>query len=449
VRRGDEDWRSHLFAQGLFAINPTWRWGFGVETASDDLYLQRYDIDGMGSQRGLVRAQSSRLLSQLFTEGRRGASFYARALSVNFQDLTGGERRKATPWVAPMLEARRSFAMGPMDGRLDVFGSGLRLERREQRLDSTRVTAGAQWRGQQVMGRGLVIEPSLFARADWFSYNNVTPGQSDSFGRALGYANLDVRWPLQRLAGPVTWTVEPRLMLTLASEDTDQARVFNEDSLTGEFDATALFRPNGAAGYSLWDGGASVTVGVQTGARIGDSTQVSWFVGQRLRDGDRAFAGRASNLDRSRSDIVTAFDATWDDRLSLNGLARFDSGSGELTRMEVSALGSLGPVTASVRYHELPSDVAGPVRANREIVGGLTARITDSWSVFATGWRDLLNERNLRERYGITYTDDCTDFRLFFDRVNTTNRFVEPSTSVRFEIAFRTLGVLDSDPLDE
>ena len=45
-RFGNDEVRGHIFADGDFKVNDIWSWGFGVERASDDLFLRRYSIDG-------------------------------------------------------------------------------------------------------------------------------------------------------------------------------------------------------------------------------------------------------------------------------------------------------------------------------------------------------------------------------------------------------------------
>ncbi len=69
LRESEESLRSHIFAEGLFDINETWKWGFGLERASDDLYLRRYDFDDINARRGLYESQALRLLSQVYAVG--------------------------------------------------------------------------------------------------------------------------------------------------------------------------------------------------------------------------------------------------------------------------------------------------------------------------------------------------------------------------------------------
>jgi len=56
--------RSHVFADGLFNLTNFWTTGFGVQAATDDLYLRRYDLDERPAATGLYQSDSLRLLSQ-------------------------------------------------------------------------------------------------------------------------------------------------------------------------------------------------------------------------------------------------------------------------------------------------------------------------------------------------------------------------------------------------
>ena len=80
---GDDTWRSHLYANGKFAINKDWTWGFGIERQTDDLYDRRYDIDGEDDLRGLIASQPRQLLTQAYVTGQE-PDFYFEARAANF-----------------------------------------------------------------------------------------------------------------------------------------------------------------------------------------------------------------------------------------------------------------------------------------------------------------------------------------------------------------------------
>lgn len=459
---GESDWRGHIFGNGEFKINDTWNWGFTAESASDDLYLFRYRIGQDNTQAGLVRPQASRLMSQLYVQGQ-SERFYVRSLSAVFQDLVPGERRKNVPRVAPLVEGTYRWLIGPMNGRLDISGSAVSLMRTEGRLDSIRGNLGATWRGTQILPGGLVLAPTVLVRGDYFDYStgsnsgavSSAPLEAESFGRGVGLGSVDLRWPLIRPGNRFNLTLEPRMSLTVASEDDQQSRVRVEDALGFEMDATSLFRPVGAAGMDLWEPGSRVSLGVRAGIDVLPTSaanplplRASAFVGRRIRTDAASAFSRASNLDKKESDWVGDFDMRHGDYGSLSGRLRVDAETGKLVHTEAIARLKLWRTESSLRYHEFDSSTSGSTRANKELQGSVILTLTKNFKLFGALYRDFNTDTNLRSAYGLIYGDECTDFRIFYEEIGTRNRFIEPSQSIRFQIAFRTLGELSDAPFD-
>lgn len=465
---GDLETRSHLFARARFEINEIWNWGFGAETASDDLYLFRYRIASDGQPRGLIRPQTARLMSEVFIQGQT-ENMYVRSLAASFQDLLGAPgdpngRRKNVPKVAPLIELNYRLNWGPMNGRADFTGSSVALFRTAGRLDSVRVSAGAQWRGSTVLPNGIVVEPMLMARTDYFNYSEVTLGlatgapklKADAFARVVGLAAIDARWPLIRPGNRFSATLEPRATLTVATAANKQNRVRVEDTLGFELDATSIMRAAGAAGTDQWEGGTRLSLGISAGIDLVQTTsnaargpvRANVFLGRRFRSGEDSNFGRASNLDRQNSDWVSEVDFTFLDMASVGTRLRFDGDSGKLVHTEFVGRLKFWRSETDVRYHDFASSTAGPNRTNSEIQALTKFTINKNFKVFSAITQNLTDDVTLYQSYGVIYGDECTDFRLFFERVGTRNRFIEPSNSIRFQIAFRTLGVLSDAPFD-
>jgi LPS-assembly protein len=465
---GDLEWRSHLFARAKFDINETWDWGFGAETASDDLYLFRYRIASDGQPRGLIRPQAARLMSEVFVQGQT-ENFYVRSIAASFQDLVGvpgdpNARRKNVPKVAPLIEANYRLNWGPMNGRIDVNSSAVSLSRTEGRLDSARASVGAQWRGSRILPGGIVIVPLAYARTDLYNYSAQTRGSvadfkplpSDSFARALGLVSVQASWPLIRPGNRFTTTLEPKANLTFASQASEQDRVRVEDARGFEMDATSLFRSVGAPGNDQWESGNRLSIGLNAGldlnqdpaAALRGPSRVNVFLGRRFRTDADANFGRASNLDRQNSDWVSEVDFTFKDIASLGGRVRFDGKTGNVVHTEAVARLKLWRTETDFRFHDFAAQTAGIERTNAEFQGSTRFTINKNFKVFASLNRNITDKANLYEAYGIIYGDECTDFRLFYESIGTRSRFLEPSNSIRFQIAFRTLGVLSDAPFD-
>jgi LPS-assembly protein len=466
---GDLEWRSHLFGRGRFDINETWNWGFGIETASDDLYLFRYRLGSDGQARGLIRPQNSRLISEIFVQGQ-SERFYVRSLAASFQDLLGtpgdpNGRRKDVPKVAPVIDVNYRLNWGPMNGRLDLTTSGVVLNRTVDRLDSVRISAGARWQGSMIVGNGLLIEPMAMVRSDYYNYSAQTRGSggllatplaADSFGRALGAVSIQASWPLQRFGTRFNATIEPKINLTYASDASKQDRIRVEDARGFELDSTSVLRPLGAAGYDQWEGGGRVSVGVSASVDLVQSAQAqaqgpvraNVFLGRRFRaDSDPLFE-RASNLDRQNSDWVSDFDLVYRNIAQFTGRFRFDGDTGRLVHTEAVARLKLWRTDTDIRYHDFALETAGVARENAEIIGTTRFTVNKNIRLFASLSRNITDRANIYRAYGLIYGDDCTDFRIFYEQVGTRNRFLEPANSIRFQIAFRTLGVLSDAPFD-
>jgi LPS-assembly protein len=245
------------------------------------------------------------------------------------------------------------------------------------------------------------------------------------------------------------------MSVSIASEDDQQSRVRVEDALGFEMDATSLFRPAGAAGMDLWEPGSRVSLGVRAGIDVLPTSATSplplranAFLGRRIRTDDVSAFSRASNLDRKESDWVGDFELRHGTYGSLSGRLRVDPETGKLVHTEAMARLKLWRTETSLRYHEFDSVTAGPIRANKELQGSVILTLNKNFKLFGALYRDFNSDTNLRSAYGLIYGDDCTDFRIFYEELGTRNRFIEPSQSIRFQIAFRTLGELSDAPFD-
>ena len=160
---GENDWRSHITANGDFAISRNWKWGFAVERQSDDLYDLRYDLDTTKRNIGLYDSQKRSALSQLYLVGQ-GETYYSEIGALAFQGLRETDDPGKTPYVAPAIYAERMFDLGDW-GRVSVSGSSAVLQR-DEGISSARGTGEIGWRKRNIFGPGLVFEPFAEARGD-------------------------------------------------------------------------------------------------------------------------------------------------------------------------------------------------------------------------------------------------------------------------------------------
>ncbi len=439
TRFGERTWRGHVFAEGRFRISDSWEWQFGVERVSDDLYLRRYDIDGENEDRGLFRSETLRLLSQVNLVGQTPRGFTA-VSALSFQGLRQGDDEDFFPTVLPMVEAHSTLRVPGVGGDLRLVGSAALLQR-EEGADSHRATISATWELPSVVPGGLVLNPFATARADYYDTRDVGPSRlSGSFGRGLGSAGLELRWPLVRpLGARGAIHVEPIVVAAFASDAEQDARIPIEDGLAFELDESSVFRPNGVPGFDRWESGSRVAAGIRTTATFG-RTEASLTLGQRwLADPRPGEFSRFSNLDRSTSDYVGSTSLRFGRNVQTQARFRFDSETLDLLRLDLGALVNVWRVDANLRYLRIDPGLR-VADTNEELYAGLGARLTRNWAVGYGLRRDIENDRNVRQDGTLTFTDDCTFVQLIYTRDETRDRILGPSDSVRIRFGFSTLG---------
>tara|TARA_R110002072_G_scaffold256_2_gene1747 strand:- start:923 stop:3115 length:2193 start_codon:yes stop_codon:yes gene_type:complete len=448
-RFGDEDLRWHLFGAGEFDVNQDWQWGFGVQAASDDLHMRRYDITEVyANETGLLLPDSRRLLSQIYVQGRTD-TYYAELAGATIQSLRIGEDDNTLPTIAPLAEFRQTTELGDSFGRLRNTVSTVALTR-DNGVDYRRASAGTDWRTQIIGGPGIVFEPFAQARADYYSFNDLpgalpgTAAAEDSFGRFLGRAGAEMRWPFFRPGDTTDWIVEPVVQAVYASEASEAGRIVNEDSISVDLDETLLFATNRAPGADIWEEGSRVAYGVRATAFWGDSLgRFRGFLGQSQRlDGDPVF-GTNTGLFDDASDIVAAAE------INMGGFtgaarSRIDSRDADFNRLEFLTSYTSDFFTGSLRYIGFNEDLArfGP---SQEVILSTRTSISDHWSVVYNLQRDLDLGISRRQEIGLLYRDFCTEFEILYQRENLNIGPLGPSESIQVRINLFTLGALGSD----
>ncbi|MGE0830462.1 MAG: LPS-assembly protein LptD, partial [Hyphomonadaceae bacterium] len=303
-RIGEESWRGHVFGSGAFQISDYWLWGFGLERASDDLYLRRYGLDGTGDRRGPFLGDSHRLLSQLYTQGQ-GPNSYATVNFLSFQGLRASDDSDRLPLILPFGEYERVFNQPILTGQLRLRASTAVLERENDGVDTARISAGAAWRADHVIGPGWVVSPFAEGRVDAYRINDPVADEEETFSRGVGVAGVEMSWPFVRPGENIDLLVEPIVMAAVSTGDNDP-RIINEDSIAFELDDSNLFRPNAAPNYDLWETGSRVSLGVRATARAAGGQSASLLFGRRYRSDDDSIFTPDTNLDGNASDWVAA-----------------------------------------------------------------------------------------------------------------------------------------------
>ena len=474
-RFGEAEWRSHIYAQGLFDITNNWQWGFGIERQHDDLYTRRYDIQGENRRRGLYDGQPRRLLTQGFVVGQ-DTDFYAEGAVLSFQGLRAGDDDGALPLAAPLFFTEKLYDFGNL-GRASLTASGALLSR-DTGADSRRVSVGGEWSTSRIVPGGLLFEPFAEARADYYALDEDVSGE-DTVTRGVGTAGARLSYPLVRTGDAVDVIIEPTIMAAIGTANNNDPAIPIEDGLLFEFDEASLFEANGSSGYDLYEGGGKAAAGVTLRARFKTGTEVSAVIGQRWRSIQDDSFDISSNLGGKTSDWVAGLAADFGPRLRLQTRARFgDNGRSNdgysLNRIDAGVSTQFSRLSARARYYKIEDTVAFSGEPDEGIDLKADFRVTDNYSIVYERRRDIAGTptvvrdpfsgapitdadgnniinaepRDLLHSIGVAYSDDCSRFEIAFSRSEAIDRTIGPNDSIQFRFSLKTLGDFGSRDVD-
>lgn len=444
VKFGDDTTRSSLFARGRFHVNDYWDWGFGAERISDDLYLRRYDIPGVGEARGPYIGDTHRLISQLFAVGQNENS-YSAITAVSFQGLRATDTPDLLPNILPIAETEHVYSDPLLHGQLRVEANAAVLDRSNAPTlttpgDDARASVSASWRKDAVIGPGWVVSPFGEVRQDFFRIETA-PQHYETFGRSLGLGGAEISWPFMRPGQKFDLIIEPIAMAAWANDGEDP-RIVNEDSLRFELDDSNLFRPNAAPNYDLWEPGGRVSVGIRATARARSGQSASFMFGRRWRSEAAPGFTVQNNLEGRASDYVGAVSADMGRAFAADMRFRLDDETLQLQRLDADVRAAVGRFTADARYFTIDQSLAQPGDPQSEITGDLGIRIAHGWRAQFGLRRDLDSDINLQQEISAIYEDDCTFLQIAYTRSETLDRRLGPNEGIQIRVGLRSLGVL-------
>ena len=441
ARFGNRTVRGHVFGTGEFRIDETWHWGFSLARTTDDLYLRRYGIPSADTRRGIYGGDITRLYSQINLVGQRSNS-YSEVSAIAVQGLRFDDNRDTTPTALPIGETEHVFRDPLLDGQFRLKASTAVVARSGDGVDSARLSAGFQYALNRKIGPGIVVEPFAQGRSDVYRIGG-RPGDPDSLIRSSGLVGAEVRWPLVRPGEHVDVLIEPIALAAYASSDGNDPRIPNEDSIRFELDESALFRANAAPNYDVVEPGPRASFGLRAAAttRLGSISVVGgrrWWAQLRPE-----LFGALTNLDETLSDWVGGVDADLGPNFGGNVRFRLDDNL-DIQRIDASARAKIWRLTASARYFNVDEQLSG-LGPNSEIGGAADLQFTRRWSAGFVVRRDLERDTNLSQGARLRYQDACTFIEFAYDRDQTFDRSLGPSTTFSIRIGLSTLGVLGSN----
>jgi LPS-assembly protein len=440
------DFRGYLEASGKLQLDPKWSIKGSLRVATDRTFLRRYDI-----------SRDDRLRSVLELN-RISRSSYFSIQGWGFQTLRPLDRQGLVPIALPIIDYHKRFE-GLAGGRAEIELNSIAIGRTAGQ-DTQRAFASARWDLRRIVGTGQEVILTGYTRADAYHTDNILStstvsyrGQSGWSGRFISAAAAEIRWPLIGQAFGGTQRLTPRLQI-VASPNTANLRVPNEDSRAVDLEDSNLFALNRFPGYDRWEDGARITYGLDWSLdRPGLSINTNIGQSYRLNRKPSLFPDGTGLTDRT-SDIVGRTTIKFKRLISLTHRYRLDKDNFAVRRNEVDATVGTDKTYFTAGYLRLNRNV-GPtledLRDREEIRVGGRIQMAKYWSVFGSTIIDLTDQREdpitlndgfepIRHRLGFAYEDDCLRMSFTWKRDYDTSGDARRGNSYVIQLSFRNLG---------
>lgn len=432
VKTGETDTRGHIFANGQFNLSPNWNSKFTLEQATDDTFLERYDI-----------SEQDRLESRLNFTRIKNRNFLS-IDSFAFRDLTLEEEPGQTPVVVPLVDYGKVFTQPVAGGQVQINANLLNFFRSDG-PDVTRISGTARWDRIQTNRFGQVLNYFASVRSDgYFIKDSDTafgPENRDTVGRVLPQVGLDVRWPFARHAWSLYQTIEPIVQVIYAPVGGNPTEIPNEDSLSFEFDDTNLFSRNRFPGLDQYEDGSRINYGLRGSVHTQSGGFAEFLIGQSYRFVENATFAVGTGLNEKNSDFVGRVIISPNEHIDLVNRFRLDRDDLSLDRNELQLNWRYWRLNGGVLYTRLAEEATDAALIQRQeisLVAGVD--VTRNWRVFGSFRRDLQEKQNIRTDIGLQYEDECTLFQVTFRRDFTEDRDVSADSTVFFTIRLKNLG---------
>ena len=440
-----------LQANGSFAINDEWRYGFSADTVTSATYL-----------RDTNHPLPPFLESNGYVEGF-GQGSWAKLNVAAYQSTTTTTSQSTLPYVLP--QARYSYynVIDPLGGRLSV-DTGVVNVLRAVGTNTVRANVNIDW--QRPFQDPLGGVWNFRAHADNAYYSAFSLGATPTYSateaqtqaeRSQPAAALMWHFPLLRsdTKGTGSELIEPIVQLVAEPRGGDWRNpvIPNEDSLDLDFSDANLFALNRYNGIDRQDGGSRVDVALH-GAWYGGTNSIDTLFGQSFRAvNDNLTVLPGSGLGGYRSDYVGHVNFNAGNFLTASYRARLDPASftPQMQDASISVGKPIFRVTGGYFFSNtdpydlydtatLPSNYY--IHRDEVYVGASTH--WNQWSISGDARRDLHAHAMDSTDLHLTYNDECFTFDVQFTKRYTSELDDTGATSILFTITFKTIGTIGS-----
>ena len=443
----DNEFRGHLAVDAVWDMNRKWRSGAEISLASDEQYLDQYDIS------------DENVLENRFYVERFDNRDYASVQLLAWQDLRL-DRNVDQPNALPF--ANMSFIGAPdsiIGGRMESNTSFLTLYREGNEQDVNRISSTLKWKRSDILPLGLTSDMSLSLRGDGYyttdrdlSKTNPSEDKTKFDDRLIPTANYEIGYPLQKPLSSAQVRLKPRVGITARPDVDNDSDIPNEDSSDAQLDISNLYSVDRFPGLDRVEDRTHVNYGVEGGIYYNNGNEFTGAIGQsyRLENQDNPFSN-GSGLNEQSSDIVGRIGASFDNHTH-NFNYRFQLNGQHLNaeRHELHGQTTIYDTRLSAIYLFDKGNAGTEFTESREqIRGAVNHRFNDQWGVYTSVLYDMGVDDGLREAsLAISYDDDCFGITTELQRELQSEASGSSDTNVFVRLRLKNLGEFETTAYD-
>lgn len=432
INDSEGDFRGHVFSEGIWDINKTWRAGFDINRATDDTYLRRFGFDSPPV-----------LESRVYAEGFRGRNYLA-VNAYSFQDQRADADSIDSPLVLPLVEFSHVGEPDRFGGNFNIDASLLAVSRDESGNDTRRISIRPSWNRRFSDSIGNLFSFSTGIWADAYHVNNVSRANDTDFtgltGRIYPYASLDWRFPLISQLGKASQTLEPIINVITSPNGGNPAEIPNEDSQEFEFDDTNLFDVNRFGGIDRVEGGTRVNYGLKWGLYGPTGYGMSLLVGQTYRfHADDTFS-QGSGLEDDLSDIVATARINPSPYLDLAYRTQIAKDGFSARRHQVQASAGVPLLRGSAGYVFFEEPTDSEFSGREELSMSLSSQVSRDWRINFQAVRDMAANEMRSIVSDLVFENECLVVTTRLSRTFYEDRDLQPTDAITVNLLLKTLG---------
>lgn len=473
-----DGWRGSVETKGEFSLSSWWKYGWDATIESDDTFRRFYKLDSV-----LITDR----VNKAYVVGQSDRS-YLGANVYQFGGLLTNDTPTTESWVHPIVDYNYVFRNPVLGGELrwdsnvmsfsrselsDVAGSGA-----TGREDINRMVSQLKWRRRLTDTFGITYTPFGELRGDVYQLNNaedpstcvqkknaqgvvigatcdIVGNETEVRGQVSGGVTVAYPWVANSSAG--THVIEPIGQVVTHQGDVGSQRALpDEDAKSLVFDDTTLFETDKFSGFDRLETGTRINAGVQYTFQANSGGFVRVLAGQSYQvAGANAFSdpgvdpsgnyvySPTSGLETSTSDYVLGAYVAPVDYFRLVAQSRFDQGSFDLRREDVSMIFQYGPMNLTTTYAFTAADPEQGIAVDQQDVSGaMGLQLTDYWSILGSIRYDIDASQVRTDAVQLRYLDECFMLSATYQESFITNPDLDivPDKTVMLRFELKHLG---------